>query len=172
MTVHLRPTHLACTVLRWLLTAACLLFAGLALHLDSISRSHPETLAKGPTFIGHNIVHPTAKIGSDCAIGPDVSIGIECEIGNGVRISNSVLLHRVKVGWVSRPQCVRLTSRKPGLINQRSMLRRWLSSRGWPCSNSYSVLLHKVEDLRLGTGLLQYVHLSLGLLACMKALKH
>ena len=30
-------------------------------------------------------------------IGPDVSIGIECEIGNGVRITNSVLLHRVKV---------------------------------------------------------------------------
>ena len=74
--------------------------AGLALHLDSISRSHPETLAKGPTFIGHNIVHPTAKIGSDCVIGPDVSIGIECEIGNGVRITNSVLLHRVKVGVI------------------------------------------------------------------------
>jgi NDP-sugar pyrophosphorylase family protein len=26
-----------------------------------------------------------------------VSIGLECVIGNGVRISNSVLLHRVKV---------------------------------------------------------------------------
>jgi mannose-1-phosphate guanylyltransferase len=70
---------------------------GLQLHLDSLSHRHPEQLAKGPEFIGNNIVHPTAKIGKDCAIGPNVSIGIECEIGDGVRIRDSVLLHRVKV---------------------------------------------------------------------------
>lgn len=72
-------------------------FAGLGLHLDSLQKRHPDQLAQGPTFIGNNIIHPSAKIGSDCQIGPDVSIGLECEIGNGVRISNSVLLHRVKV---------------------------------------------------------------------------
>lgn len=71
--------------------------AGLGLHLDSVQQRHPEQLAQGPTFIGNNIVHPTAKIGKDCQIGPDVSIGLECVIGDGVRISNSVLLHRVKV---------------------------------------------------------------------------
>ena len=42
------------------------------------------------------ILHPTAKIGRDCKIGPNVSIGIECVIEDGARISNSVLLHRVK----------------------------------------------------------------------------
>ena len=42
------------------------------------------------------ILHPTAKIGRDCRIGPNVSIGIECVIEDGARISNSVLLHRVK----------------------------------------------------------------------------
>ena len=74
-----------------------MLYAGLGLHLDSLRRRQPDQLAEGPTFIGNNIIHPTAKIGSDCQIGPDVSVGLECEIGNGVRISNSVLLHRVKV---------------------------------------------------------------------------
>ncbi|KAA6420510.1 MAG: GDP-mannose pyrophosphorylase [Trebouxia sp. A1-2] len=83
---------------------------GLGLHLESVQRRDPKSLAQGPTFIGNNIVHPSAKIGSDCQIGPDVSIGLECVIGNGVRISNSVLLHRVAnyariadsiVGWGS-----------------------------------------------------------------------
>lgn len=73
--------------------------AGLGLHLDSVRHRNPESLAQGPTFIGNNIVHPSAKIGSDCQIGPDVSIGLECVIGDGVRISNSVLLHRVKVSF-------------------------------------------------------------------------
>ena len=132
------PTNSACISFCRLLTAACIPAAGLALHLDSISRSHPETLAKGPTFIGHNIVHPTAKIGTDCIIGPDVSIGIECEIGNGVRITNSVLLHRVKVSWGSGHQCVPCISRKHGLHEQHILLRRWLSSRGCPRSNSHS----------------------------------
>ena len=77
----------------------CCCSVGLGLHLESLQRQHPDQLASGPTFIGNNIVHPSAKIGSDCQIGPDVSIGLECEIGNGVRISNSVLLHRVKVSW-------------------------------------------------------------------------
>lgn len=70
---------------------------GLQLHLSSLRRRAPETLAKGPEFEGNVIVHPTARIGKDCKIGPNVSIGIGCEIDNGVRIANAVLLHRVKV---------------------------------------------------------------------------
>lgn len=96
--------------LLWLAAVPC---AGLGLHLDSVQKRHPDQLAQGPTFIGNNIVHPTAKIGSDCQIGPDVSIGLECVIGDGVRISNSVLLHRVKVShiWCSTPHtldCIRM----------------------------------------------------------------
>lgn len=84
-----------------MLPLTCIPSAGLGLHLDSVQKRHPDQLAQGPTFIGNNIVHPTAKIGNDCQIGPDVSIGLECVIGDGVRISNSVLLHRVKVSHVS-----------------------------------------------------------------------
>ena len=77
--------------------------AGLALHLKSLRIRDPEQLASGPSFVGDNIVHPTAKIGDHCKIGPNVSIGIGCEIANGVRISDSVLLHRVKVGRLEQP---------------------------------------------------------------------
>ena len=71
--------------------------AGLGLHLRSMRNTDPGQLAQGPSFVGDNIVHPTAKIGQNCKIGPNVAIGIECEVADGVRISNSVLLHRVKV---------------------------------------------------------------------------
>ncbi|KAK9848566.1 hypothetical protein WJX84_006534 [Apatococcus fuscideae] len=70
---------------------------GLGLHLSSMRQHNPSELAEGSSFVGNNIVHPTAQIGKDCRIGPNVSIGIECVIGDGVRISNCVLLHRVKV---------------------------------------------------------------------------
>ena len=82
------------------------------MHLKSLRQRDPSQLASGASFVGDNIVHPTAKIGQDCKIGPNVSIGIGCEIANGVRISDSVLLHRVKVRsglgmlmWQSRPVC-------------------------------------------------------------------
>lgn len=75
--------------------------AGLQLHLTSLRRTAPETLASGPEIEGNVIVHPSAKIGKDCKIGPNVSIGIGCEIDNGIRIANSVLLHRVKVRCLS-----------------------------------------------------------------------
>ena len=79
-------------------TAGCLFWrAGLQLHLASLRRTAPEQLASGPTYEGNVIVHPSAKIGKDCKIGPNVSIGIGCELENGVRVSNAVLLHRVKV---------------------------------------------------------------------------
>ena len=70
--------------------------AGLQLHLASLRRKAPDQLAQGPEIEGNVILHPTAKIGRDCKIGPNVSIGIECVIEDGARISNSVLLHRVK----------------------------------------------------------------------------
>ena len=73
------------------------LCAGLGLHLQSLRNTDPSALASGATFVGDNIVHPTAKIGQNCKIGPNVAIGIECEVADGVRISNSVLLHRVRV---------------------------------------------------------------------------
>ncbi len=70
--------------------------AGLQLHLASLRRKAPAQLAHGPEIEGNVILHPSAKIGRDCKIGPNVSIGIECVIEDGARISNSVLLHRVK----------------------------------------------------------------------------
>ena len=36
------------------------------------------------------------RAGKGCKIGPNVSIGIGCELEDGVRVSNAVLLHRVK----------------------------------------------------------------------------
>lgn len=90
---------------------------GLALHLSSVRQRQPETLASGDSFVGDNIVHPTAKIGRDCKIGPNVSIGIECEIDDGVRISNAVLLHRVKVRSYARLS--------DSIIGWGSSLGRW-----------------------------------------------
>lgn len=70
---------------------------GLALHLNSRKRKRPDELAEGEGIEGNVIIDPTSQIGKDCKIGPNVSIGQGCEIGDGVRLSNCVLLHRVKV---------------------------------------------------------------------------
>ncbi len=75
---------------------------GLALHLDSRKRKRPEELASDAVtpngeISGNVIVDSSVKIGKGCKIGPNVSIGQGCEIGDGVRLSNCVLLHRVKV---------------------------------------------------------------------------
>lgn len=70
---------------------------GLALHLTSRKRKRPEELASGEHIEGNVIIDPTSTIGKGCKIGPNVSIGQGCEIGDGVRLSNCVLLHRVKV---------------------------------------------------------------------------
>lgn len=70
---------------------------GLELHLNSLRRKKPQDLADGPQFIGNVIIDPTAEVGVNCKIGPNVAIGKECVIGDGVRLSNCVLLHRVKV---------------------------------------------------------------------------
>ena len=70
---------------------------GLALHLDSLSRRKPEELTTGDNIRGNVIIDETAVIGEGCVIGPNVSIGKNCVIANGVRLTNCVLLHRVKV---------------------------------------------------------------------------
>lgn len=70
---------------------------GLALHLGSLRHRAPEQLADGEGIQGNVIVDGTATIGRGCLIGPNVSIGKQCTIGDGVRLSNCVLLHRVKV---------------------------------------------------------------------------
>lgn len=70
---------------------------GLNLHLGSLRRRHPEQLAEGEQIQGDVIIDSTATIGKGCLIGPNVSIGRLCVIGDGVRLSNCVLLNRVKV---------------------------------------------------------------------------
>lgn len=75
---------------------------GLALHLESLRRRKPELLAEGESFRGNVIVDASVTIGKGCVIGPNVSIGIGCTIGDGVRLSNCVLLHRVKVKSYAR----------------------------------------------------------------------
>lgn len=70
---------------------------GLGLHLGSLRRKKPEQLAEGPHISGDVIIHPSSTVGSGCLIGPNVAIGMGCTIGDGVRLSNCVLLHRVKV---------------------------------------------------------------------------
>jgi mannose-1-phosphate guanylyltransferase len=75
---------------------------GLGLHLDSLRKKKPEELSEGEHIVGNVIIDPSAKIGKDCKIGPNVAIGKECVIADGVRLSNCVLLHRVKVKNYSR----------------------------------------------------------------------
>jgi mannose-1-phosphate guanylyltransferase len=70
---------------------------GLGLHLDSLRRRKPEQLSEGDNITGNVIIDETAIIGQGCVIGPNVSIGKMCVIGDGVRLSNCVILHRVKV---------------------------------------------------------------------------
>lgn len=102
--------------------------------MSSLRRSNPDELAKGPQFVGNNIVHPTAKIGKDCKIGPNVSIGIGCEIGDGVRITGSVLLHRVKARLSHIHPCVAhspllLCHMVPSLV--ADLEARWTEDLAW-----------------------------------------
>jgi mannose-1-phosphate guanylyltransferase len=70
---------------------------GLQLHLEALRKRKPHELKTADYVRGNIIVDETAQVGSDCVIGPNVSIGKGCVIGNGVRLSNCVILHRVKV---------------------------------------------------------------------------
>lgn len=71
---------------------------GLQLHLGAMRRKTPGDLAPaGPNIKGNVLIDKTATIGKDCLIGPNVAIGQNCVIGDGVRLSDCVLMHRVKV---------------------------------------------------------------------------
>lgn len=70
---------------------------GLGLHLEALRRRHPDQLASGDHIRGNVIIDDTTTIGRGCVIGPNVSIGKNCVIEDGVRLSNCVILHRVKV---------------------------------------------------------------------------
>jgi len=70
---------------------------GNILHLASIRKNNPSQLASGSNFTGNVLVHPSAKIGSDCLIGPDVVIGPNAVIEDGVRIKRSTLMDGVRV---------------------------------------------------------------------------
>lgn len=75
---------------------------GLALHLNSQRKRNPGILSTAEYINGDVIVDASAVVGKDCVIGPNVSIGLGCVIGDGVRLSNCVLLHRVKVKSFAR----------------------------------------------------------------------
>ena len=70
---------------------------GLELHLASLARKDPASLASGDGIEGHVLLDPSVVIGGGCKIGPNVCIGKGCVIGEGVRIRDAVLLHGVKV---------------------------------------------------------------------------
>ena len=75
---------------------------GLGLHLDALRRRKPEELTEGEYVRGNVIIDESSTIGKGCVIGPNVSIGKMCVIGDGVRLSNCVILHRVKVKSYAR----------------------------------------------------------------------
>ncbi|AGO10911.1 AaceriAFR599Wp [[Ashbya] aceris (nom. inval.)] len=66
--------------------------AGTVLYLNSLSKRHPEQLAKGDNIVGNVIIDPSAKISGSAKLGPDVVIGPNVTIGEGVRITRSVVL--------------------------------------------------------------------------------
>lgn len=49
------------------------------------------------SYLGQNVIHPSAKIGKKSVIGPNAIIGPNVVIGEGCRISNSTLLDNVKI---------------------------------------------------------------------------
>eukprot|EP01098_Paradermamoeba_levis_P005853 TRINITY_DN2434_c0_g1_i3.p1 TRINITY_DN2434_c0_g1~~TRINITY_DN2434_c0_g1_i3.p1 ORF type:complete len:172 (-),score=36.52 TRINITY_DN2434_c0_g1_i3:122-604(-) len=77
--------------------------AGMCLYLNSLKHRNPEMLKTGPCFNGPVLVHESARIGNDCAIGPNVSIGPDCVIGDGVRLSNTTVLEGTTIrsnSWI------------------------------------------------------------------------
>jgi len=65
-----------------------------------LSRCSNDLLSQskgGYEVVGKVIIHPTAKIAPNAKIGPNVYIGANCEIENGARVSNSILLEKVKI---------------------------------------------------------------------------
>ncbi|KAJ3079381.1 mannose-1-phosphate guanyltransferase [Quaeritorhiza haematococci] len=77
---------------------------GTGLYLASVAKKSPSSLATGPGFVGHVLVHPTAKIGENCKIGPSVVIGPNVVVGDGVRMTRTVVMDGAHVkdhSWLS-----------------------------------------------------------------------
>ncbi len=132
--------------------------AGLQLHLASLRRKAPAQLAHGPEIEGNVILHPSAKIGRDCKIGPNVSIGIECVIEDGARISNSVLLHRVKarlrsVMLAPAPLAQGVRAHTPARLHPgRCMLRKAVAAGTSVRGTRGEAASQRVGKLTLGSG--------------------
>lgn len=95
---------------------------GTGLYLTSIAKKDPASLATGPRFTGHVLVHPTAQIGDNCKIGPNVVIGPDCIIGEGVRLSRTVVLDAVTIkdhAWVQNT-----------IVGWHSTIGRWARLEG------------------------------------------
>jgi len=95
---------------------------GMCLHLDSLSKKPDAGLAKGPSFAGNVLIHPTATVGEGCLIGPDVVIGPVCIIEDGVRLSRTTLMEGVVVrshSWV-----------RGSIIGWQSTVGRWCRIEG------------------------------------------
>lgn len=76
---------------------------GMCMYLKSLRQKNPNLLHKGDGIIGNVLVHPTAKIGSDCQIGPNVTIGPGVVIEDGVCIKRSTVLKNATIrshSWI------------------------------------------------------------------------
>jgi len=67
------------------------------LHLASIRKNSPSSLAHGEGIVGNVLVHPTAKVAKTAMIGPDVVIGANVVIDDAVRVKHSTLMDGVRI---------------------------------------------------------------------------
>ena len=96
---------------------------GTSLYLQSLARKNPKQLsAAGKNIIGNCLIHPTARIGTDCLIGPSVVIGPGVVIEDGVRISKSVIFEG---STVHSHACV-----SNSIIGWNSSIGRWARVEG------------------------------------------
>jgi len=90
--------------------------SGQTMHLSSLTKLDPDSLAKGDNIKGNVMIHSGASVDPSAVIGPNVVIGDKCKVGAGSRISNSTLLAGSEVkahsymdgsilGWKSTVGC-------------------------------------------------------------------
>lgn len=121
--------------------------AGLELYLNFLSTKSPESLTKGPKFLGDVLVDESAIIEDGCLIGPNVCIGPSVKIESGTRIASSVVLAGSTIGahsWI-----------RGSIIGWRCRIGRWVRIEGLTvlgenvqvkdevCFNEIIVLPHK-----------------------------
>jgi mannose-1-phosphate guanylyltransferase len=70
---------------------------GMCLHLASLRKRSPSSLASGPNIRGDVLIHPTATVGAGCVLGPNVVVGPNCVVEDGARIKRCTLLQGTKV---------------------------------------------------------------------------